>query len=71
MSYEICQHAERTSLPNSVHRICQMQCEEDNGIDGEGREFCKECMGKKHDIGAAIDLEAEHFSDTNKKCINY
>ena len=43
-SNEICQHAECAILPNSAYHLYQIECEADNGTDGEARKLFKDRM---------------------------
>ena len=63
LNYEICQHADHTSSPNSVRCLCRPQHELDNGIDEEINKFCKECVDKKCGIETVVDLKVVDFSD--------
>ena len=56
---------ECASSPKSAHQLFQTQYEADNGIDGEMRKFCKECVVKKHNTGAVMCLEVADLSGAN------
>ena len=67
VNYEIFQHAEFTSSPNSFHHLCQTQHEVYYGTDREIHKFYKERVEKKHNIGTAQDLEVVNLSDIDNK----
>ena len=65
LNFETCQRAEHASSTDSLLRMCQIKYKENNNMDGETHEHCKECIDSKCNVCAAMHFEEAYFSDTN------
>ena len=67
LKFETCEHEEFASSTNSLHHPFQIKYEEENNTDEEIHKCCKECVDKKHNVRALMNIEEADSCDTNNK----